>query len=132
MLRKFYFIGPVLVGLFLVACDNLSPEEIRKRQHLPGKDFVADKQQGKVIFAENCARCHGANGKGTQQGPPLVDKIYRPGHHADLVFHWAVKDGVKQHHWDFGDMPALPNVSPEEVGHIISYIRDAQRKAGIQ
>jgi len=132
MRNKYYLVILVLISLFLVACDNLDPESIRKRQHLPGKDFVADAQQGEILFEENCSRCHGTAGTGTQQGPPLVNKVYRSGHHADITFHWAVKDGVKQHHWKFGDMPPIKNTSPETVGHIIAYIRDQQRKSGIK
>ncbi len=66
------------------------------------------------------------------KGPPLIHDIYRPGHHADLSFHWAVKDGTKQHHWHFGDMPPIADVSPEQVGHIIAYVRREQRRAGIR
>ncbi len=132
MLKKKYFILLVLMSLFLVGCDSLDPEEIRKRQHFPGKDFVADTQQGEALFVANCSRCHGPIGLGTGQGPPLVDKIYREAHHADITFHWAVKNGVKQHHWGFGDMPPVKNVSPEAVGHVIAYIRQQQRNAGIQ
>ncbi len=131
-MKTYYFVTPILVSLFLVGCDSLDPEEIRKRQHFPGKDFVADAQQGKVLFTVNCSQCHGLAGRGTGQGPPLVDKIYRAAHHADITFHWAVKNGVKQHHWAFGDMPPIENVSPEEVGHIIVYIRQQQRNADIQ
>ncbi len=132
MLKKYYFIVPLLTGLFLTGCDSLDPEEIRKRQHFPGKDFVANAQQGEALFTANCSGCHGSAGQGTGQGPPLVDKIYRAAHHADITFHWAVKNGVKQHHWTFGNMPPVENVSPEDVGHIIAYVRDEQRKAGIR
>lgn len=132
MLKIYYFVALLIVSLFLVACDNLDPESIRKRQHLPGKDFVANVQLGETQFAENCARCHGPAGTGTQQGPPLVDEVYRASHHADITFHWAVKGGVKQHHWKYGDMPPVKNVSPEAVGHIIAYIRQQQRISGIK
>lgn len=132
MLKQYYFVTLILVSLFLVSCDNLDPESIRKRQHMPGKDFIADAKQGESLFSTNCLRCHGVAGKGTQQGPPLVNKVYRPSHHADITFHWAVKDGVKQHHWKFGDMPALKNIPPESVGHIIAYIREQQRQSGIK
>ncbi|HHI94180.1 MAG TPA: cytochrome c [Gammaproteobacteria bacterium] len=132
MLKKYYVVLLVSVSLFLVSCDNLDPEEIRQRQHFPGKNFVADAQQGRALFVANCSQCHGPAGHGTGQGPPLVDKIYRAAHHADITFHWAVKNGVKQHHWGFGDMPPIGNVSPEDVGHIIAYIRQQQRNAGIQ
>jgi hypothetical protein len=44
----------------------------------------------------------------------------------------AAGDGVKQHHWQFGDMPPQPNISPEEMGHIIAWVRQEQRRAGIK
>ena len=118
--------------LFIAGCEQPDPEQLRQRQLLPGLDFVADAQTGDDLFHAHCARCHGNGGTGTDQGPSLIDNIYRPGHHADLAFHWAAKDGVKQHHWHFGDMPAIPAVSPQEVGHIIAYVRDEQRQAGIR
>jgi len=131
-LKYLYRVAFIFITLVLFSCDKLDPEEIRKRQHMPGKDFVASTQQGEILFRENCARCHGVSGQGTQQGPPLVNKVYRSNHHADITFHWAVKNGVKQHHWKFGNMPAIDNVSPEDVGHIIAFVRQQQRKAGIQ
>lgn len=119
-----------LVGL--AACEKPDPQKVRERLHLPGPDFVADIARGKQLFAANCARCHGVAGRGTDQGPPLVDQTYRPSHHGDLVFHMAVKNGARQHHWGFGDMPPVPGLSPEDVGHIIAYVRAEQRKAGIR
>jgi len=110
----------------------MNPEAVRERAHLPGKDFVADKKQGEKLFSQYCLRCHGEQATGTSQGPPLVDPVYRPAHHADIAFHWAVRDGVRQHHWKFGDMPAIPSLSPQQVGHIIAYVRDRQRRAGIK
>jgi len=79
MLKRYYFILLIPVSLFLVGCDSLDPEEIRKRQHFPGKDFVADAQQGEALFVANCSQCHGPSGRGTGQGA----------HHADITFHWA-------------------------------------------
>lgn len=120
-----------LISILISGCEKPSPEEIRKRQHLPDPDFVANVDKGNILFHNNCSQCHGLEGGGTNQGPPLVHKTYRPGHHADLTFHWAVKDGVRQHHWKFGDMPPQPNVSPEDAGHIVAYIRKLQRNKGI-
>jgi mono/diheme cytochrome c family protein len=101
-------------------------------QQLPSKGFTANVTLGKQMFDANCARCHGAGGSGTDQGPPLVHAVYRPSHHADLAFHMAVKNGSVQHHWSFGNMPPIPGVSPKEVEHIIAYVRQEQRRAGIQ
>ena len=88
-------------------------------------------QDGVQLFADNCARCHGAMADGTNTGPPLVHRLYEPGHHADFAFQSAAKNGVIAHHWDFGDMPPVAGVSEDEVTQIIAYVRDLQRKGGI-
>ena len=66
---------------------------------------------GEPLFADNCARCHGAMADGTQSGPPLVHRLYEPGHHPDFTFYRAVSKGVIAHHWDFGDMPPVAGLS---------------------
>ncbi len=87
---------------------------------------------GAAIFERRCAGCHGREAKGTDKGPPLVHKIYEPSHHADMAFYLAVRQGVKSHHWPFGDMPPVTGVSDEEVAQIIAYVRGLQRAAGIE
>lgn len=86
---------------------------------------------GKVAFDANCAKCHGANGGGTVQGPPLVHDIYNPGHHGDVAFRRAVRDGVRQHHWPYGDMPPQPRVTDTQLADIVRYVRELQRTNGI-
>ena len=86
---------------------------------------------GEASYEANCAACHGTRGLGTEQGPPLVDIIYEPNHHADMAFFMAVDRGVRAHHWQFGDMPPLPNVTNEQVEAIVEYIRFLQRQVGI-
>ena len=122
----------LILTVALSACDRPSPEQLRARNHLPAPGFVASADQGNILFHEHCARCHGAEGSGTPQGPALVSQTYRPGHHSDLSFHWAVKNGVTQHHWKFGNMPPQPQISPEDAANIVAYIRRQQRKKGIQ
>ena len=86
---------------------------------------------GQQVFNTTCVLCHGVNAAGTNQGPPLVHKIYEPGHHADFAFRNAVSNGVPAHHWNFGDMVPVPGVSEEEVEDIICYVRELQRANGI-
>lgn len=129
---KYRLITAMLASLFLVACSDRSPEERRAALHLPPPGFKGDTTKGRELFTQYCAVCHGQAGGGTDQGPPLVNAIYRPAHHADLAFHLAVKSGVKAHHWHFGDMKPLYDVTPEMTAHIIAYVRQAQRQANIQ
>ena len=87
---------------------------------------------GKAAFDQNCASCHGANAAG-QVGvaPPLVHKIYEPGHHGDQAFYLAAKQGVRAHHWPFGDMPPVEGITDDEISKIINYVRTLQRANGI-
>ena len=86
---------------------------------------------GEASFQTRCAVCHGEVADGTAAGPPLVHRLYEIGHHPNFSFHNAVNNGVTAHHWNFGNMPAIPNVPTEEVDAIVCHVRDLQRDAGI-
>lgn len=92
----------------------------------------AEASGGKALFDAYCAECHGPNGSGSEQGPPLIHRVYEPGHHADLAFTLAARNGVRAHHWNFGDMDPVPEVSESEIGRIVSYIREIQRANNIR
>ena len=94
-------------------------------------EFSPKAKAGARLFAENCAVCHGANATGTEQGPPLLHKVYEPGHHPDASFQRAVKQGVMSHHWRFGHMPPVPGLSRKDVAKIIAYVRELQRANGV-
>lgn|GEM_PF-453944 len=129
-ITKILFVG--FLSLLLPACDGPSHGRDANPFHLPPEGFVGNKATGKALYSQNCLVCHGVGAQGSNQGPPLLDNIYNPRHHADLAFHLAVKNGVRAHHWKFGDMQPMPGISPETVGHIVAYVRDIQRKAGIE
>ena len=93
----------------------------------------SDAMIGKRAFDATCAACHGADATGkTGFGPPLVHKIYEPNHHADMAFVMAVQNGVRAHHWPFGDMPAQSGLTKADVGNIVAYVRELQRANGIE
>lgn len=87
---------------------------------------------GAQLYSAACASCHGADLRGSEQGPPFLDAIYRPGHHADASFLLAVRRGVRAHHWNFGNMPAIEGLTDEQVAAIVEYVRQQQRAAGIE
>ncbi|WP_454062194.1 c-type cytochrome [Candidatus Nitrospira salsa] len=103
-----------------------SPAVMIKTDQMP-----TELTKGEDLFNDNCARCHGPQGSGTNQGPALVHKIYEPNHHADFAFQRAAAQGVRAHHWKFGNMPKIESVTPEDVTEIIRYIRWLQQQAGI-
>ncbi|HCE71851.1 c-type cytochrome [Ruegeria pomeroyi] len=88
---------------------------------------------GQRAFEAKCAVCHGQNAAG-QNGvaPPLVHPIYRPGHHADAAFLIAARNGVRAHHWKFGNMPPVEGITDGEVQMITRYIRELQQANGIE
>ncbi|MCF3595026.1 cytochrome c [Rhodobacteraceae bacterium LMO-12] len=89
-------------------------------------------QTGKQAFDAVCAACHGVNAQG-QQGvaPPLVHRFYEPNHHGDMAFVLAAKNGVRAHHWKFGNMPPVKGVTQGDVLNIVAYVRALQRENGI-
>jgi mono/diheme cytochrome c family protein len=89
-------------------------------------------QLGEALFNKNCATCHGDRAAGTDKGPPFVNDIYNPGHHSDEAFFFAAQNGVRQHHWPFGDMPAQHQVDKEDIAKIIAYVRELQVANGIK
>lgn len=88
---------------------------------------------GRKTYDANCAACHGRNAAG-QDGvaPPLVHIIYEPGHHGDESFQRAVAQGVRAHHWPFGDMSPVDGLTREDVADVVAYIRELQRANGIR
>lgn len=92
---------------------------------------VGAAQEGEALFATSCAACHGPGAAGSDKGPPLVHKIYEPSRHDDGSFYRAVRQGVRSHHWPFGDMTPLSAVSDGEVERIIAHVRELRRTAGI-
>ncbi|WP_411974495.1 c-type cytochrome [Sulfitobacter faviae] len=89
-------------------------------------------QIGARAFEAKCAACHGGNAAGREGvGPPLIHKIYEPSHHGDASFMVAATNGVRQHHWSFGNMSPVEGITPAEVKSIVTYVREVQRANGI-
>lgn len=101
------------------------------RVTLPGR-LSPEAQMGKRAFEAKCAACHGANAAGRNGvAPPLVHRTYEPGHHSDMAFFMAVQNGVRAHHWPFGNMPPVGGLTRADVQAIVAYVRELQRANGI-
>ncbi len=95
-------------------------------------ELSVNAQIGQRAFEASCAACHGANAAG-QNGvaPPLVHITYEPNHHSDMAFILAAKNGVRAHHWNFGNMPAVDGLTDGDVKLIAQYVRELQEANGI-
>jgi mono/diheme cytochrome c family protein len=122
----------ILVFAALVGCTEPPPESAAEgAERVRTVPIPPELAAGEATFNANCAPCHGERALGTSRGPPFIDVIYESSHHGDLAFIMAAQRGVQQHHWTFGDMPPLPNVTFEQVQSIIGYVRFLQHQAGI-
>jgi mono/diheme cytochrome c family protein len=94
--------------------------------------FSETEKMGWRAFDAKCAACHGVNAAGRDgMGPPLVHVIYEPNHHGDQAFQLAAMNGVRGHHWPFGNMPAVEGLTTSDVDAIVAYVRALQRANGI-
>jgi len=115
---------------FAVFFDRMNKETPIVATTMP--DLDDSYAQGETLYQTNCSTCHGtALGGRKGLGPPFVHGYYKPSHHADIAFYRAVELGVTAHHWQFGNMPAVPSLSKSEAAEIIKYIRAVQRKNGV-
>jgi len=152
MSKSGWFVGLVLVagvGVFTYQLFTTEPQSTRNPMDPPdlsgfedGAPLVQVKlpeslsdnaQLGKRIFDAKCSVCHGENAAG-QNGvaPSFILQIYQPGHHSDMAFVGAAKNGVRgPHHWDFGSMPPVEGITDGEVKLVANYIRELQRANGI-
>jgi len=128
---KYVVIGVFLAGLALIGWRLLAPEAGGDTGEIVVPDLSAPAVAGERLFAANCAECHGQNGAGTEKGPPLIHAIYNPGHHPDAAFHGAAAQGVRQHHWPFGNMPPQPQLTTDDIASIIRFVREVQEANGI-
>lgn len=149
MKAKYAITGFFVFGLGIIIYNNVilkkmpqmqTQHSVQKTSGIQGAALVeinapelSDRAKlGQLVFETSCAACHGKNAAG-QDGvaPPLVHKIYEPSHHGDAAFLLAAKNGVRAHHWSFGNMPPVPNVPDDSIALIVDYVRELQRANGI-
>ena len=114
----------VAIALVVAACGSASADSE------PAEPARSD--PGAELYESNCASCHGSDLRGTDKGPSHLSIVYEPGHHGDDAFRSAIVNGAQQHHWDFGDMAAIPGLDDDEIDDIISYVRSEQERQGFE
>jgi len=128
----------LLLGLALISCPAIVFAEFGTR----GLDAFGDGRasdssysvaaEGRLAFAEECAGCHGRLAEGTVRGPALVDPAYAPAQLDDDSFRRAVRQGGAAARYEFGDMPAFPDLPERRTDRMLAFVRALQRARGIR
>lgn len=116
-----------LILLLAVVASACGATEVSPAVPPTGEDLII---AGEDPYRRFCAACHGADLRGSSQGPSLLSIVYEPNHHGDFAFVSAAKHGVLAHHWQFGDMPAIPGISDHEIAAVTAYVRSVQEAEG--
>lgn len=125
--RESYLIILALLSISLMA--GCSKEETSATESTSAQ---ASSSEGQTIYENKCASCHGPNLRGTNKGPSLLSIIYEPSHHPDEAIRSAVRNGAVQHHWPYGNMPPVENITDEEIDQVIKFIRSEQESKGFE
>jgi len=125
----------VLVVIALVATggrtESVDAQAGENEFNIPVQDPILV-AEGDVLYQAYCASCHGVDLRGTGLGPSHLSVVYQPGHHGDGAFALAAINGVRAHHWDFGDMVPIPGLSQDDLDRIIAFVRETQRVEGFE
>jgi cytochrome c2 len=126
-MKGLYPLLPIVGGILLAAAAAGAQAAADEAPKVPFRLAM-----GMKSLQSMCAQCHGNWGHGTEPGPPLMHPIDRPSHHGDQSFYRAVLRGAKAHHWNFGDMAAVPGATRQDVERILPFVRWLQAENGIR
>ena len=113
---------------YLLVITLLTSLTISATQTVSGIDIPFSYAKGQVLFEQYCSSCHGTDLNGSDKGPPLLHPYYKPSHHGDEAFYRAALKGVRAHHWNFGDMPAVIGMTTKKMDSIVPYVRYFQQQ----
>lgn len=114
------------VGMLVGACGSVTEASAAR----PVDSAILS--EGESLYQASCAECHGADLRGTDQGPSHLSQVYEPSHHADIAFQLAIQNGTRAHHWNFGDMPPVEGLTDQDIVAITAYVRDVQDREGFE
>ena len=112
----------------LSACGGDDPVAAPPESLVP----LAADADGASVYQARCASCHGEDLRGTDKGPSQLSIVYEPNHHGDESYRSAIRNGAPQHHWGFGDMPAVEDITDDQIERVITYIRTQQQELGFE
>ena len=83
---------------------------------------LASGESGQSLYAENCAMCHGSNGKGAMPGVPNFTKPGGVLAQSDAVLTPRILNGYKAPDSSMGMPPMKEQVNADQVHEILEYM----------
>lgn len=87
---------------------------------------------GKRLFERHCTECHGYQALGSATGPSLQRRDYWSDRLDKRSFHRAVAEGVVAYRWTYGDMPAMADLSFNDIELLARYVHEMQQPEKFQ
>ncbi len=114
-------------ALLATGCD------VRSGEIPQGSLADGDSVKGRVLYQQHCSGCHGESGKG--DGPGAKNINPKPIDHTNAQYMAGLSDRhlfavVQRGGKDVGRpaMPPFPNLSDEEIKHLIAFMRSMSTK----
>ena len=93
---------------------------------LPADPVTGDVERGRLLFAEECAVCHGENGEG-EMGPAVGNPALLA-QASDAFLRYAIEQGR-----DGTDMPAFGGILPkEDIDAVTAFLRSRETKWSLE
>ena len=83
-------------------------------------------EEGRVLYAAGCARCHGRLAEGTERGPVLIAPAPGPNAPGRRIFLRAAR-GCHSGHGRAGRTPGFADLPDEAIDGIIAFLRRIER-----
>ena len=114
------------VGVVAAQYQGWTIPDTAKEEKSPVKDAAEGAKRGKALFASNCAKCHGPEGKGdgpdSQSAADLTDE-YRTELNPEGVLFYKVWNGHST------DMPAFKSkLTKDEVWSLVEHLKVLRTK----
>jgi mono/diheme cytochrome c family protein len=106
-------------ALLLAEADGKWLHRVPDEDHARHNPYAGHPQAaaaGKVIFAENCAKCHGADANGRRNRPSLRSERIRYATDGDLA--WMLRNGNP-----YKGMPSWSSLPEQQRWQVIAYLR---------
>lgn len=128
------WMGLVMVILVVLTAITLLGKEkvsIKASPRIPELSELA--QHGRKVINARCAECHGVDGTGgSKKGPPMLHPMYREAVYPDYHFKRVVREGKAEKNWRFGPMPAIPDISDDDLDAVVAFVREVQKATNVE